>query len=60
MDLHSSSPDELAPVPFHGMTRYPFAASERPPLTPEQIADLDRYHTRIVARPLPPIELVRK
>ena len=60
MDLHSSSPDELAPVPFHGMTRYPFGASERPPLTAEQIADLDRYHTRVVTRVLPPIELARK
>jgi hypothetical protein len=57
MDLHSSSPDELDPVPFHAMTRYPFLPSERPPLTAEQAADLDRYHTRIVARPLPPIEL---
>jgi Tfp pilus assembly protein PilF len=60
MDLHSSSPDALAPIPFHGMTRYPFSSSERPPLTAAQAADLERYHTRIVSRALPPIELVRK
>jgi tetratricopeptide (TPR) repeat protein len=57
MDLHSASPDTLGPVPFHGMPHYPFAPSERPPLTAAQIADVERYHTRIVARPLPPIEL---
>ena len=57
MDLHSASPDELEPIPFHGMTHYPFAPSERPPLTAEQAADLERYHTRVVTRVLPPLEL---
>jgi tetratricopeptide (TPR) repeat protein len=57
MDLHSASPDDLAPIPFHGMTRYPFPSSERPPLTAAQAADLERYHTRIVSRALPAIEL---
>jgi hypothetical protein len=57
MNLHSSSPDELAPIPFHGMTRYPYAPAERPPLTAAQQSDLDRYHTRIVSRALPPLEL---
>jgi tetratricopeptide (TPR) repeat protein len=59
MDLHSASPDELAPIPFHGMARYPYAPSERPPLTAAQSSDLDRYHTRIVSRALPPLELAR-
>jgi tetratricopeptide (TPR) repeat protein len=60
MDLHSASPDVLDPIPFHGMTHYPFAPSERPPLTPAQASDAERYHTRIVARPLPPLELSRR
>jgi Tfp pilus assembly protein PilF len=60
MDLHSASPDVLEPIPFHGMTHYPFAPSEHPPLTAAQQSDLERYHTRIVARPLPPIELSRR
>ena len=57
MDLHSASPDDLTPIPFHGMTRYPFAPSERPPLSAAQEADNEHYHTRIVKRALPPIEL---
>jgi len=60
MDLHSASPDALDPTPFHGMKRYPFEPSARPPLTAEQIADAERYQTRVVARPLPPIELARR
>ena len=60
MDLYSASPDVLDPVPFHGMKRYPFEPSERPPLTAAQLSDLDRYQTRIVSRTLPPLELVRK
>ena len=60
MDLHSSSPDELEPIPFHGMKGYPFAPSERPPLTAAQESDLARYHTRIVSRALPPLELARR
>jgi hypothetical protein len=60
MDLHSASPDALDPIPFHGMKRYPFAPSERPALTAAQASDLERYQTRIVARPLPPLELSRR
>src|SRR6185503_16291459 len=35
MDLHSATPDVLGPLPFHGMTRYPYAAPEKYPMTPE-------------------------
>jgi hypothetical protein len=28
MDINSASPDEVAPLPFHGMTRYPYPAPE--------------------------------
>ena len=59
MDLNSASPDELAPLPFHGMKGYPYDSADAPPLTPEQRADMDRYHTRRVKRTLPPIELAR-
>jgi hypothetical protein len=57
MDLYSASPDVLDPIPFHGMTHYPFAPSEHPPLTAQQAADIERYHTRVVTRALPPLEL---
>lgn len=57
MDLHSASPDQAWPLPFHTMTRYPYASPERYPLTAARRAYIDRYNTRIVSRPLPPLEL---
>jgi Flp pilus assembly protein TadD len=58
MDLNSSSPDELAPLPFAAMKSYPHAPGSGPRHTPGRQRYLDEYLTRIVARPLPPIELV--
>jgi hypothetical protein len=49
MDLHSASPDEAAPIPFRAMSRYPYAWPEAYP----HGADIDRFHTRVVSRPLP-------
>jgi hypothetical protein len=57
MDLHSASPDEVLPLPFHGMSRYPYAPPEAYPMTPERRSYLERYNTRIIRRPLPPLEL---
>jgi hypothetical protein len=28
MNIHSASPEQVAPLPFHGMKRYPYEASE--------------------------------
>jgi Tfp pilus assembly protein PilF len=58
MDLNSSSPDVLAPLPFAGMKAYPYAPTEGPRETAERRHYIDRYLTRIVPRPLPPIELI--
>ena len=52
MNLHSASPDELAPIPFRAMTRYPYTSSEQYP-HPE---DLDRFNTRLVPRSIPSID----
>ena len=58
MDINSATPDELEPLPFHGMTRYPYAAPEAYPLTPGRRANLERYNTLIVRVSLPQIEPV--
>jgi hypothetical protein len=53
MNIQSASPDLLAPLPFHGMTRYPYTAPEAYPLTPARADYIERYNTRVVAKPLP-------
>ena len=55
MNFHSASPDELAPLPFRAMTRYPYSRSERYP-HPE---DLDEFHTRLVPRSIHSIDVRR-
>jgi hypothetical protein len=56
MDINSASPDETAPLPFRAMTTYPYRAPEAYPQTPAHVEYLEKYNTRIVSRPLPPIE----
>jgi hypothetical protein len=48
MDLHSATPDVLGPLPFHGMSRYPYTAPEAYPMTAERAALIERYNTRVV------------
>ena len=52
MDLNSSSPDQLAPLPFHGMKSYPYAAPEAYPATPAHRAYVESYNTRLVNAPV--------
>jgi hypothetical protein len=56
MDINSASPDQVTPLPFHGMTRYPYGANEAYPMTEERRASYEKYNTRIVASPVPLIE----
>ncbi len=56
MDINSASPDQVMPLPFHGMTRYPYSAPEACPMTEARRAYMERYNTRIVAWPVPSIE----
>jgi hypothetical protein len=49
MDLHSASPDGVAPIPFRAMSRYPFIWPERYP----HPQDLETFHTRTVPRAIP-------
>jgi hypothetical protein len=48
MDINSASPDQIGPLPFHGMSKYPYAWPEHYPLTPERERYLETYNTRIV------------
>jgi hypothetical protein len=50
MDINSASPDHVGPLPFHGMTAYPYGPGEQYPRTPAHRAYLDEYNTRVVAR----------
>jgi hypothetical protein len=57
MDLNSATPYALEPLPFHGMTRYPYAPPESFPMTAERREWMDRYNTRLVGTPVPALEL---
>jgi len=53
MDINSASPDQLAPLPFHGMSRYPYSWPEHYPLTEARRRYIEKYNTRIVTSPVP-------
>jgi len=53
MNLHSSSPDTLEPLPFHGMTSYPYALPEKYPATAAHERYRAEYNTRVVTRRMP-------
>lgn len=52
MDINSASPDQVYPLPFHGMSKYPYSKSESYPLTPARQAYIEKYNTRFVATPV--------
>jgi Tfp pilus assembly protein PilF len=57
MDINSATPDSLGPLPFHGMSRYPYAAPEAYPMTAEKLALMERYNTRVIVSPVSPVEV---
>ena len=56
MDINSASPDQVGPLPFHGMSRYPYKWPERYPLTEARRNYLEKYNTRVVTAPVLSIE----
>ncbi len=56
MDINSASPDQVSPLPFHGMTKYPYTAPESYPLTEVRRAYIERYNTRLVTEELPSVD----
>jgi Tfp pilus assembly protein PilF len=49
MDINSASPDQLVPLPFHGMSRYPYRWPEHYPLDARHREYIEKYNTRVVA-----------
>ena len=49
MDPHSAAPQFVTPLPFHGMTQYPYGGAERYPDTPSHRRYLQEYNTRRVS-----------
>jgi tetratricopeptide (TPR) repeat protein len=60
MDIGSASPHHVEPLPFRGMRGYPYAEDQRYPASEAHREYRDRYNTRVVSRPLPPIESSRQ
>jgi hypothetical protein len=62
MDLNSASPDVVEPLPYRGMTQYPYASVDAPAfMNTEAYRDyVARYNTRIVKKSVPPIELLAR
>jgi hypothetical protein len=58
MDLNSSNPDQVLPLPFHGMSGYPYPAGERYPMTAARRRYIERYNTRVVRDPVDSIDAV--
>jgi hypothetical protein len=56
MDINSASPDQVSPLPFHGMTKYPYDGPEVYPMTAARRAYIERYNTRVVTAEIPSID----
>ncbi|HYJ86772.1 MAG TPA: hypothetical protein VEW46_11995, partial [Pyrinomonadaceae bacterium] len=48
MDINSASPDQVWPLPFHGMSKYPYPDPETYPMTAARRAYIEKYNTRLV------------
>ena len=53
MDINSGSPDAVYPLPFKGMTKYPYDADEKYPMTEEKRRIYDKYLIRFNRGNLP-------
>ena len=56
MNIRSATPDTLGPLPFHGMSRYPYGPDEHYPDDPAHTEYLERDNIRAVPRVVPSID----
>jgi hypothetical protein len=56
MDINSASPDQLMPLPFHGMSRYPYRWPEQYPSDAKHRDYREKYNTRAVRSQVPLID----
>jgi tetratricopeptide (TPR) repeat protein len=56
MDLNSATPDVLGPLPFRQMPGYPYAGTDRRPMTADSLTRLERYNTREVRTLMPSLQ----
>ena len=56
MDINSGSPDQVFPLPFKAMKKYPYAADERFPMSEEKRRIYEEFTTRKVRGFLPRTE----
>jgi hypothetical protein len=56
MDINSGSPEQVFPLPFKGMTKYPYGTDERFPMSEEKRKIYDVYTTRFVKGFVPRLE----
>ncbi|MGH9362046.1 MAG: hypothetical protein ACRD2T_09020 [Thermoanaerobaculia bacterium] len=54
-DANTAHSQSVEPLPFHGMSQYPYPAGERFPDGPEHRAYRERYNTRPALRLLRPL-----
>jgi tetratricopeptide (TPR) repeat protein len=57
MDINSGSPETVFPLPFKGMTNYPYNSAEKFPLTDEKQRIYDEFTTRTIRGGAPNIDL---
>ena len=56
MNPRSATPDTVAPLPFRGMTRYPYGTGEQYPWTPARRRYDAEYNTRVVTKTITAID----
>lgn len=58
MDINSASPDTVEPLPFHGMSGYPYLDTEHYPDDAEHREYQEQFNTRHVGRSIPQLNRV--